>query len=134
MDIMHTQSPKKTHEGRNMKRFREMLGIKQDALATILGRAWSQKKISLMESRPIINHKDLLQVARVLKVPPDAIRNFDEQQAMINLRNNFETNNFNFNPVEKLIETLEELKQLYKDSKNLYDSLLKKECKRIKPG
>lgn len=134
MNITHTQSPKKTHEGRNMKRFREMLGIKQDALAAILGRAWSQKKISLMESRPLINTKDLLQVARVLKVPPDAIRNFDEQQAMNNLQNNFEHNNYSFSPVEKLMETLEELRQLYTESKNLYESLLQKEGESSKQG
>ncbi len=36
---------KKVHQGRNIKRFREMLGIKQDALATALGEEWNQKNI-----------------------------------------------------------------------------------------
>jgi hypothetical protein len=35
---------KDIHEGRNIKRFREMMGIKQDALAAELGDDWSQKK------------------------------------------------------------------------------------------
>lgn len=41
----------KVHEGRNIKRFREMLGVKQEALATSLGDDWSQKKISLLETK-----------------------------------------------------------------------------------
>jgi DNA-binding XRE family transcriptional regulator len=34
----------KIHEGRNVKRFREMLGIKQESLAAELGEDWTQKK------------------------------------------------------------------------------------------
>jgi hypothetical protein len=39
-----TDMPNKVHEGRNVKRFREMLGIKQEALATELGEDWTQKE------------------------------------------------------------------------------------------
>lgn len=130
MNITHTQSSKKIHEGRNMKRFREMLGIKQDALAAILGRDWSQKKISLLESRPLINTKELLQISKALQVPMEAIRNFDEQQAINNIQNNFEYVNCSLNPVEKLLETLEELRLLYTESRNLYERLLEKEAER----
>ena len=35
------------HQGRNVKRFREMLGIKQEALAVELGEDWNQRKVSL---------------------------------------------------------------------------------------
>ena len=35
---------KTIHQGRNVKRFREMFGMKQDALADILGHDWNQKK------------------------------------------------------------------------------------------
>ena len=48
MSETHT---KKIHEGRNVKRFREMLGIKQDALAANLGDDWNQQKISLLEQK-----------------------------------------------------------------------------------
>ena len=41
----------KIHQGRNVKRFREMLGIKQEALAFDLGEEWNQKKISLLECK-----------------------------------------------------------------------------------
>ena len=39
-----TKPDRKVHEGRNIKRFREMLGIKQDALAADLGDDWNQQK------------------------------------------------------------------------------------------
>lgn len=41
----------KIHQGRNVKRLREMLGIKQEALAYALGEEWNQKKVSLLEQK-----------------------------------------------------------------------------------
>ncbi len=72
---------KKIHEGRNLKRFREMLGIKQDALAADLGDDWNQQKISLLEQKETIDDSVLQQVAAALKIPAEAIQNFDEEQA-----------------------------------------------------
>jgi hypothetical protein len=46
---------KTIHHGRNVKRFREMLGLKQDGLACMLGDDWNQQKISLMEQKEIID-------------------------------------------------------------------------------
>lgn len=42
------------HHGRNIKRFREMLGMKQESLATVLGEDWTQKKISALEGKETI--------------------------------------------------------------------------------
>lgn len=42
------------HQGRNVKRFREMLGIKQEALASELGEDWNQRKISILEQKETI--------------------------------------------------------------------------------
>ncbi|MGC4056626.1 MAG: hypothetical protein QM743_00675 [Chitinophagaceae bacterium] len=53
----------KIHEGRNVKRFREMLGIKQDALAIDLGDDWNQKKISLLEQKESIEPALLQQIS-----------------------------------------------------------------------
>lgn len=50
---MENTDTRKVHQGRNVKRFREMMGIKQEALAAQLGGDWSQKKISLLESKRI---------------------------------------------------------------------------------
>src|SRR5690606_9319432 len=76
-----TETPKKVHHGRNVKRFREMLGIKQEALAAQLGDDWSQKKISLLEAKEIIEPALLDELAKALNVPSEAIRNFSEEVA-----------------------------------------------------
>ncbi|GAB2668921.1 helix-turn-helix transcriptional regulator [Flavihumibacter cheonanensis] len=111
---------KKIHEGRNVKRFREMLGIKQEALAFSLGEDWSQKKISQLEQKESIDAPLLEQISAVLKIPVEAIQNFDEEQAINIISNTFNDQSngynyypqFNINPIEKWIEGLEEIKRL----------------------
>ncbi len=56
MTTFTTMPNNKIHEGRNVKRFREMLGIKQDALAADLGDDWNQQKISLLEQKGNYRH------------------------------------------------------------------------------
>lgn len=117
-------TPKNIHQGRNVKRFREMLGLKQEALAYALGEDWSQKRVSLLESKDIIEDDLLIQVAGILKVPVEAIKNFDEQAAVtyFNTFNDTSVNHgpfmgnygtYNFNPIEKWLEVIEENKKLY---------------------
>ena len=98
------------HQGRNVKRFREMLGIKQEGLALELGDEWNQRKISLLEQKEEIDDNLLEQVAKVLKVPVEAIKNFDTEQAIHNINNNFHDNAVQnqINPLEKIIEIYEE--------------------------
>ena|SRR5580658_6933331 len=111
---------KTIHQGRNIKRSREMLGIKQEGLALELGEDWNQRKISLLEQKEIIEPELLQQVAKVMKLPVEAIKNFDEQAAIRFISNAFHDrnglNNFNpgfpINPVEKWLEALEEIKKL----------------------
>jgi len=124
---------KTIHQGRNVKRFREMLGIKQEALAFELGDDWNQRKISLLEQKDIIEPALLEQVAKALKVPVEAIKNFDEEAA-INYINTFNDNStshvignhgtYNFNPIDKWIEVIEE-------NKKLYERLLKEKDEKI---
>jgi transcriptional regulator with XRE-family HTH domain len=114
---MSTDS-KQIHEGRNVKRFRELFGMKQEALADALGDDWTQKKISLLEGKETIESDILMQVAKALKVPAEAIKNFDEEAAINNISCNFHDNasvNYKpvFNSLEKWIEAIEENKKLY---------------------
>ncbi|PSL31559.1 helix-turn-helix domain-containing protein [Dyadobacter jiangsuensis] len=120
--MTHTTSNPKIHEGRNVKRFREMLSIKQDALAFELGEDWNQQKISLLEQKEKIDSDILEQVAAILKIPAEAIRNFDEQQAVniiantfqdIAFENSFNHGTINFHPIEKIILLHEEKIALY---------------------
>ena len=113
----------KIHEGRNIKRFREMLGIKQDAPAAELGDDWNQQKVSLLEQKQTIDDSILQQVSDILKIPAEAIKNFDEEQAVNIIANTTSFENcqqpalFNlnptFNPIEKIVELHEEKIALY---------------------
>ncbi|WP_158961606.1 helix-turn-helix domain-containing protein [Myroides fluvii] len=70
------------HQGRNVKRFREMLGIKQEVLAFDLGDNWTQKKISLLEKKEIIDTCLLEEISKVLAIPVEAIKQFDSEKAL----------------------------------------------------
>lgn len=115
----------KIHQGRNVKRFREMLGIKQEVLAFDLGEDWNQKKISVLEQKEVIDNALLQQISKVLKIPVEAIENFDEQQAINIISSTFNDNacvgvvvNNNINPIDKLV-------QLHEEKIALYERMLK---------
>ncbi|WP_264534716.1 helix-turn-helix domain-containing protein [Flavobacterium sp. N1736] len=116
----------KIHQGRNVKRFREMLGIKQEALAFDLGNDWNQKKISMLEQKDIIEVDLLNQISDILKIPVEAFQNFDEEHAINVISNTFGDNacvgnpnsTFNFNPIE-------ELKKLHEEKIALFERMLK---------
>jgi transcriptional regulator with XRE-family HTH domain len=112
----------KIHQGRNVKRFREMLGIKQEALAFDLGEDWNQKKISLLEQKEVIEDHLLKAISNVLNIPVEAFQNFDEEQAVNVIANTFGEHAFsnsfnygtiNFHPVEQLLKLHEEKIALY---------------------
>ncbi|WP_294200300.1 helix-turn-helix transcriptional regulator [Chryseobacterium sp. sg2396] len=129
----------KVHQGRNVKRFREMLGIKQEALAFDLGEDWNQKKISLLEQKDVIDDYLLQQISEVLKIPAEAFRNFDEEQAVQIISNTFndQSNGYNYyptihiNPFEKWLETLEEIKRLNDEKAALYERILREKNQTI---
>ena len=128
---------KKIHQGRNIKRFREMLGIKQEALAFELGEDWSQKKISILEQKELIENDILNQVAKILKVPVQAIENFDEEQAINIISNNasfdncqqpaFFNNQPTFNPLDKMVELYERMLEQQKEMIEKLEKLINKE-------
>jgi transcriptional regulator with XRE-family HTH domain len=124
--MAHTTSNPKIHEGRNLKRFREMLAIKQDHLAFELGQDWNQQKISLLEQKEKIDSDILEQVAAILKIPAEAIRNFDEEQAINNISCNFSGNAVNNNGVNiQHINPVEKILQLHEEKIALYERMLK---------
>lgn len=100
-----------------------MFGMKQEALAFELGDDWSQKKISRLEEHETVEEDILEQVAKILKVPVEAIKNFDENAAIQVISNTFTSHehstlnavNYNctFNPLDKLLDAIEENKRLY---------------------
>lgn len=130
---------KKIHQGRNIKRFREMLGIKQEAMAFELGDEWNQKKVSLLEQKETVESDILAQVAKILKVPAEAIENFDEEQAINIIANTFNNhdhsspqfasvinNSPNFHPLDKMVELYERMLQQQKEMIEKLERLIEK--------
>ncbi|KAA0128278.1 helix-turn-helix transcriptional regulator [Chryseobacterium sp. SN22] len=125
----------KVHQGRNVKRFREMLGIKQETLAFDLN--ISQQKISLEEQKEIID-KDLLEkIAAIMKIPVEAFQNFDEEAVINIISNTFNNhdhaspqfasvinNSPSFHPLDKMVELYERMLQQQKEMIEKLEQLL----------
>lgn len=131
--MTHTSTPNhKIHQGRTasggIKRFREMLDIKQDALAADLGDEWNQQKVSLLVQKETIEPVLLQQISAALKIPVETFQNFDEEQAVNIIANTFNIEKdayignsqptFNINPIE-------EIKKLHEEKIALYERMLK---------
>ena len=122
-----------SHIGKKISRLREMRDIKQETLADTLG--ISQQAVSKLEQSEKIEDTTLDRVAKALGMTADTIRNFDEEKTIMNIQNNYEgshlsnsantMSNCTFNPLDKLMEALEE-------NKRLYEALLKEKEERIK--
>jgi hypothetical protein len=91
----------------------------------------NQKKISALEQKEVIDDPLLEQVAKLLKVPADAIKNFDEEAAINVIGNNYHdnsTSNVNyhctFNPIDKIIELYDALVKSEKEKNELLQKLL----------
>ncbi|GAA3759047.1 helix-turn-helix transcriptional regulator [Flavobacterium ginsengiterrae] len=116
----------KIHQGRNVKRFREMLNIKQEALAYDLGEEWNQKKISMLEQKDVIEENLLKQISAVLKIPVEAFQNFDEEQAVNLISCNFSDNAMFNNRIEVFNNNpIEEIKKLHEEKIALFERMLK---------
>lgn len=125
-----TAMPEKKHHGRAVKRIREILHIKQDVLADAL--SISQQSVSLLETKEEIDAETMELIAKTLKVPVDAIKNFNEEAAVNIIANTFQDESVayaynykcTFNPLDKYIETVEK-------NEKLYEALLKSEREKI---
>ena len=77
----------KVHHGNNIKRFRAIQGIKQQAIANAL--QITQQAVSDLEKKEEIDDDTLEIVAQVLNIPVEAIKNFREGGEFIFTGNNF---------------------------------------------
>ena len=121
-------STKPNHIGHKISRIRELRGLKQEALAFEL--KVSQQTVSKIEQSETVEEQMLQQIAEILGVTPEGIKNFSED-AVFNYFNNFSDNSagtFNnhctFNPLDKVIE-------LFEENKKLYERLLQSEREKI---
>lgn len=120
--------------GRKIMRMRELLGVRQEAVAEKLG--ISQQAVSKIEQKEHVDDVMLDRVAKALGVNTEAIKNLDEQATVFNVvQNNYDSatnhgaingQNYQctFNPFDKWVEALAE-------NKKLYEELLKSEREKV---
>jgi transcriptional regulator with XRE-family HTH domain len=105
------------HIGRKISKIRELRGMKQEGLASLMG--VSQQSISKIEQSEEVEDLALERIAEALGVTAEAIKNFSEE-SVFNYFNNFSDNSINqgpigsnnicnFNPIEKVVELYERL-------------------------
>ena len=131
MEYETKPSPK--HLGRKIKKMRDLLGVRQEALAEKLDT--SQQAISKIEQTEDVDEVVLEKVAKALGVNSEAIKNLDEDATVYNIVANHGAvdhisglQNYMgtqiFNPMEKWEQSI-------KENKKLYEALLKEKDEKI---
>jgi transcriptional regulator with XRE-family HTH domain len=120
----------KQHFGNNIKRLREILGIKQDALAVEF--EISQQAVSDLEKKSFIADEILDRVAKVLKVPVEVIKNFNNESAVNVISNTFNEASFFscyhpvFNQIDKFLDIFERLLETEQEKNKIFAKFLQK--------
>ena len=128
METDTTTPTSKVHHGRNIKRLREMLGVKQEFIANELN--MTQQNISKLEQREEIEDEMLEKVSKVLNVPVNAIKNLSDEATFNIIANSYHDNSSavnyqcNFNPIDKVVELYERLLAAEKDKVAMLEKLL----------
>ena len=125
----HTTKPRPVNLGRKIRHMRELLNFTQEDVAEKLG--VTQQTVSNIESNETVDHDQLIKMAKAMGVSADAIKHLEEDAAVYNIINNGDhsvngLSNYNctFNPLDKLMEVIEE-------NKKLYEALLKEKEEKV---
>jgi transcriptional regulator with XRE-family HTH domain len=127
-----TITSEQIHFGQNIKRLREILGIKQETIAQ--GLNITQQAMSKLEQKAEIEDEVLQKVANFLHIPVEAIKNFNEKSAINIIANTFnDTFHENsafigykpvFNPIEKIVELYERMLQIEREKNSLLERMI----------
>ena len=97
-----------THIGNKIRKIREIKGYSQEYMSSKLGIA--QNSYSKMErGETNVDEEKLSQIAIVLEVEKEMIKNFNEQAVFNSCNQSGYINTQNINPLEKLQEVYEKL-------------------------
>lgn len=121
----------RVHQGRNIKRFRDILGVKQEALAAKL--EMTQQAFSKLEQKEQIDEKTLSKVAEALQIPVEAIKNMTDEAAFNIIGNTFQNDSSayvyqykcNFNPIDKVVELYERMLKTEQEKVRLLQEALR---------
>lgn len=112
------------HHGQNIRLFRELRGLKQEALAATLGDTWSQKRVSILESKESIATELLTCIASALDIPASALATFRSENFFATLLRTHEEPE----GVTKL-SLVESLCQVHREKIELYERIAReKDC------
>ena len=115
---METSKTGNKHKGRQVKRFREAIGMKQDVLAKELDT--TQQNISYYEKQEDLDDELFAKLANGMGVSPEVLKDFSSDAPILSInemRENAQAFNYiyNFNPIEKLMEQASKIEELYKE-------------------
>ena len=145
MENLNTK-PKKIHQGRNIKKIRELKNMKQEYLAQKM--KTTQQYISNLEQKEIIDDEILDRVANILDIPVNTIKNMNDDFPVNYYNNTFHDNatvngaisssenTTNVNVVDKFIEIFkkytDDIKDLCEKHISLYKNILNEKNEIIK--
>ena len=118
------------HHGRNIRRLREILNVKQDTIAAEL--KISQQAMSKLEQKEMIDDDILQRVSKVLGIPVNVVKNFNDESAVNIIANTFNDSSssvgysYTFNPIEKITELYERLLKSEQEKNACLEKLLNK--------
>lgn len=108
------------HHGYNIRRLREILGMKQSALAKEMGPEWTQQAVSRLEAKAWIKPQIIEVVAKALDLLPNDILDFNEEVLLKNIRGQLLVYGAPGNPAPA-----SRLDALMAENKALYEHLLR---------
>lgn len=109
--------------GRKIHMLRKIHGVKQETIASALG--ISRQAVSKLEQSEFIDEDKLKIIAKVMGISVEALKNFNEDATINYIQHNYDgsnkeasnilvsNNNCTLNPMEKVMELVEENKKLY---------------------
>lgn len=120
------------NQGANVRKIRQIMGIKQEALAELLG--IDQSGISRLENRRVIKPDTLLQIANILNVSPKILQELEENPQSVTIENNTYDleNSHNYSGIvsdndfddNRQYHPLDKIMELTKQSSDLYERML----------
>lgn len=88
MNTIFEEKKETMHIGHNIKRIREIQGIKQEALGLLCKSRYSQQRISDFENMVSFDEPLLKELAEALGVTPDFVKSFKDENVIYNIQNN----------------------------------------------
>lgn len=124
---MDTTTIKGNNHGPNVRRWREWRNINQDVLAEQIG--VSQATLSSYEKKEKLDLEILKKLAKALDIPVEALTELDNGTS-VNIysgtwQDNAITNQYTFNPIEKIVELYDRLLEAEKEKVKLLEEILK---------